>query len=532
MSRSLVLALTLVGCTENTLVKTDPPIEDLEQGNGPDIEVDPSSVTFDPLAVGSEAAVQSVTVRNVGDEALTLNGLSIEDATAPYTLSALGSVLLEPGTETNFTIAFEPTTAAEWTTNVFIDSNDPDEARVAVPVTGTGIAPALQVTPENYDFGRLYVGCDSTAELTLTNVGNADLSITGFEYITASTEEFSFDDAEDVNGPLPWTLAPGTSTTVYVGYRPLDEYEDEGFVRIASNDPLRTTAMAYQSGHGEIFGENLDVFEQPIRGMTDIVFTLDWSCSMYDDIALVQSNFDVFVGTLVGMDADYQVAVVTADDGCVSGPVPFIDDEMSEDDQRTYFDQMVNGSYGAYTEMGFTLLEAAFTETNLGPGGCNESLIRDDATMALVGVTDEPEQSPNPWSYYVSLFQSMKASSDDVIMHAIAGDYPTGCGSAMAGTGWYEATVATGGLFLSICATDWASHLEALAEGSAADLTSFELTDWPVPETIRVSVDGVPTTVGWTYNSTDRTVDFDEEHVPGGGSLIEIEYAVVGDCEG
>ena len=150
----------------------------------------------------------------------------------------------------------------------------------------------------------------------------------------------------------------------------------------------------------------------------------------------------------------------------------------------------------------------------------------------MVGVTDEVEQSANPWSYYTALFQGFKRDPDDLIMHAIAGDYPAGCGGNEPGRGWYEATVATGGLFLSICAEDWASHLEALAEGSASDLSSFELTQWPVPATVSVQIDGVPSTTGWTYNSTDNSVDFDEDHVPLGGSTIEVQYALFGDCDG
>ncbi|MEC8424535.1 MAG: hypothetical protein VX000_12210, partial [Myxococcota bacterium] len=163
--------------------------------------------------------------------------------------------------------------------------------------------------------------------------------------------------------------------------------------------------------------------------------------------------------------------------------------------------------------------------------GCNYGLIRDNASLNLIGVSDEPEQSINNYSYYVSLFQSLKANPDDVVMHAIGGDYPSGCGSASAYTGFYEATVATGGLFLSICASDWGAYLEALAEGSAADLSTFELTDWPVPETIEVRVDGVTTTVGWEYNPTDNAIDFESDYVPEGGSTIEISYALYGDCD-
>ena len=96
----------------------------------------------------------------------------------------------------------------------------------------------------------------------------------------------------------------------------------------------------------------------------------------------------------------------------------------------------------------------------------------------------------------------------------------------------YEATVATGGLFLSICATDFGSHLEELAEGSTTDLTSFELSDYPVEETIEVVVNGFTTTTGWSYNAVDNSIDFEQDYVPEGGSTIEVDYALQGDCDG
>jgi hypothetical protein len=81
---------------------------------------------------------------------------------------------------------------------------------------------------------------------------------------------------------------------------------------------------------------------------------------------------------------------------------------------------------------------------------------------------DEPDQSEHDYTYYVDLCRSLKDHPKDVMMNAIAGDYPSGCGSAVPGTGYYEAASATGGLFLSICAADWAPHFEQLVEACAA----------------------------------------------------------------
>ena len=58
------------------------------------------------------------------------------------------------------------------------------------------------------------------------------------------------------------------------------------------------------------------------------------------------------------------------------------------------------------------------------PAGCNYGIVREDAKLNFVAVSDEPEQSTNSYSHYISLFQSYKADPEDVIFHAIGGDYP------------------------------------------------------------------------------------------------------------
>ena len=187
--------------------------------------------------------------------------------------------------------------------------------------------------------------------------------------------------------------------------------------------------------------------------------------------------------------------------------------------------------YGSNTERGYMIAEAALSNSNIGPGGCNEDYYRSDAFLSIVHVSDEPEQSVNSWSYYVGVFQALKSDPDDVKVHAVAGDYPSGCAGASAGTGYYEGTVATGGLFLSICATDWASHLEDLAAESVAINDSFELSQPAVPGTIEVDVDGLARSTGWYYDASTNSVVFETDLIPAGGSQVEIFYQLLPDCE-
>jgi hypothetical protein len=521
--------LLLAACQDYEIKGGDDLINDVGDDGEPDITVTPGAITFGPMAVGGDTtAIQTVTVRNDGEASLEIHDLMLANAElgSVYTISRIGSVLVPPASETTFTVTFQPLTAVEYNTEVLIDSNDPDEPQVAVPITASGEAPIILLSPETYDFGTLYIGCENAQPITISNVGNAQLEITDFSYFSAS-DDLYFSANEEINGPLPWYIPVGGSASVYVSYAPLDDYADEGFVRVTSNDPLRAEASAFQVGGGELYGENLDLFEQPIRGASDILFVIDNSCSMAEEQANLAANFQYFAAGLLELDLDYHIGVITTDNPAFRGEM--ITNEM-DDIESEFITQTLVGTGGSGDEKP---TEMAYQSTQSGgDAGPGSDFLRDDAMLAMIYVSDEPDSSPSTWSAYLSHFQSLKNDSDDFVSHAISGDWPSGCGSASATNNVYELSVATAGLYLSVCATDWASHLEALVDASAADLSSFELTEWPVEESIVVRVDGVVVTTGWSYDEADRSINFEESAIPEGGSTIEVEYALFGDCEG
>lgn len=514
-------------------------------GAEPEIEVSPASIVFDDINVTEGGLItQQITISNVGEGNLNISDVVLSDADAPYTLGALGSYLVEPGGYTQIAVSFSPETAGPTEATVFIDSNDTDEPTSEVSLSGLGIAPVIEVTPETYDFGEPWVGCEAQTEISISNVGNATLVIEDFNYSTGSVD-LSFDpygesevigeDGETYleyeNGGLPWTLAPEDDPyKVWVSYYPLDEVQDIAYLQVSSNDPLFPVVQATQEGSAVVYGYNTDVYEQPLNGPVDILFAVDKSCSMDDDIENVRENFQIFAETLSSLESDYHVAVVTDDTGCFAGSVNYIDKEMSTSAQQAAFDDMISGTYGVYTEAPFQLMQNALAQA--GDGGCNEGFYREEATLSLVSVSDEREQSPNSWQYYVDVFRSLKADDDDVVMHAIAGDVPGGCDGNEAGTGHYEASLETGGVFLSICDDDFGANLQAIAEGSVSENRSFALTLEPVPETIEVEVNSVLTTEGWEYSGYDEgnRVQFNNNSIPEPGSTIEITYVIKPDC--
>jgi hypothetical protein len=120
-------------------------------------------------------------------------------------------------------------------------------------------------------------------------------------------------------------------------------------------------------------------------------------------------------------------------------------------------------------------------------------------------------------------------STTYVTAHAVIGDVPGGCGTAQAGDLYNEVVLLTSGSSLSICATDWGTPMEQLAVESMVN-NSFPLSDNnPVEQTIEVIVDGVAS-YDWSYDSIYNAVVFDSMSIPQNNQIIEISYAIFGQC--
>ena len=137
--------------------------------------------------------------------------------------------------------------------------------------------------------------------------------------------------------------------------------------------------------------------------------------------------------------------------------------------------------------------------------------MRQNAMLHIVMVSDEPEQSTDSWDTYVNQIINKKGNIDNVRLSAVAGDYPNGCSTAMAGTGYWESVSMTSGVFLSIC-SNWASpaNLQILAEASVIS-DSYPLDYQAIPDTVEVYVNGVPIIGTWEYDASIQSVIFTKE---------------------
>lgn len=479
----------------------------------PALEVSPPVVYFGGVPVG-ETATESFTLSNVGNAALAVDSVALSGSGAYAFLLPWSAVSVPPGAsmtvEVTYTPGLEPDQAV-----VAVESDDPARPTLTIPLVGRGLYPLIHLDPNPLDFGSVIVCDQEDEDFSITNIGEADLLISNL-LLQGATMTL------DMPLELPYRLAPGEQVRGDVWFDPISLGPAEGMLWISSNEPAGDRTLSI-TGEGSWLNidEWTDTFRQPQMSWdsTDILFFVDQSASMDDDKERLTDGFPDFIEDLDDDWVDWQVMVVTEDDGCANGGI------LTPDDPAVVsgFANGVWGGYGLLTESGMAVAASALSQT--GTGGCNQGFLREDSRTLLVMVSDEADQSDAGWESLLATVQTVAPAAAVV---AVVGDVPDGCATAQAGTGYYEAAMASDGTFLSICATEWSSYFERMGDLVTGEPTdTFPLSYPAFPDSIVVHVDGAYAS-NWVYDEAANSVVFTPR--PSSGAWIEIYYEVRQDC--
>lgn len=477
-----------------------------------EISVTPASLDFGGLNF-DESADAELTVENIGDATLNLAGFSVQGSSA-FAFDDPGETALEPGVREVLAVRYAPLGYTD-DGDLLVDSDDPDQPEVRVPLLGAGLFPKLALGNDDVSMGMIDVGCSTGEGVTVTNIGDGRGTISG---ISVTGDGFSL-----VTEPeLPLVLEAGESVDLAIGFTPSTDGSFTGGLWVNSDDPA-TPLEGSLTGEGDPLNAATDFFWQGPFDAVDMIITVDQSGSMDDDARKLGTEFSTLIDTLEAAGMDYQVGVVTEDSGCVNDAV-FTPD--ATDAEVRFADAVQLGEGGAYTEAGLTLARNALLQAT--SGSCNDGLLRDDARTAVVFVSDEPEQSTEDET---NLFTQIQAMGTSVIANAVAGPVPGGCGTAEAGRGYDTPVTETGGLFLSICDDDWGDGVAALATATTSEfLTRFPLSATPIPSSLVVEIAGIETT-DWVYDEEGNEVMFTATSAPETGEMLSIHYDVAGICD-
>ncbi len=556
----------------------------------------PGSLYFGNVAPGQSATLEIGVQNNLGTECLITDVRIGDDARGVYTVDMPGHLTLpgvtqEAGSgQLRIPVTFSPPADVPSTGDIFtgklqFDISNPASPHQVVALRGASRPPCLVATPGHLDFGTVGPGCSTIErEITVYNVCDHALEVTAIDQYLGVSDEF-----EILERPvLPARLGRGEHIRFTAAYTPQDVGEDIVPVLIhvlfdrdwgsGWSEPY----MATMQGRGALDPLQTDRFEQEDLPKVDVLWVIDNSASMGPFQAALASNLGSFLSYATASQVDFQLGVTTTgvtlatgtpERSCPGGVDGFENGRLfpvvgatpriltpQTPNLAAAWANNVNVGMCHGTERGLQAAERALGVTDVAdipttpePNDGNLGFLRPDAALAIVFVSDEPDQSPDTASYYYNNFMSIRGvrHHNRFAAHAIVGDPLVGCatGEGFAGDGsrYVDVVEASGGAFESICTDDWTASLERIGRSVFGVKTRYFLGNHPEdrdgdgaisdrvsPPEIEVFADGarLASRTGqagnvsdvWVYNPDTNSIDFMPNHKPEPGTQIEVTY--------
>jgi len=535
-----------------------------------DLQVTPTVMSYGTVQLG-RTIVSSITLTNTGNATCYISDLEFRTGIGPADFDFQNAPMLplaisrsgQAGSAYTLDVSFTPTQTGLHEAHVWITSDDPDLqqsggfgctptpqlGQACVPLRGWAEELLIEIIPSDLDFGMVTVGCNSnerhvtaynlcSLELNVTDIGLEDPQDPNFEIVSAPT--------------VPYPFLSG-SFEVLLRYHPQDTSLHSSALHIQTDDPIVDLLAVPLSGQGNVVSDQTDVFFQYTNVKTDVLFVVDNSGSMGEEQDALAAGFPTFISRAIALNSDFHVGVIATEVNeaelgigspardifpgvLVQAPgCPKIITGTTPDITGCFADNVKLGTCCSdEQEAGLQAAWMALSQPLVDDPAANAGFLREDAKLYVICVSDEQDQSRGDPGFYENFFESLKGSTNTEWMKlsAICGDAPNGCATAESGSRYIAVANRTGGIFESICTSNWQQTMENLAVDAFAAPREFPLSRPADPATISVTVDASPVPQascdgcpnGWTYYSDTNSVYFGDDVVPAPGSRIEIEY--------
>jgi archaellum component FlaF (FlaF/FlaG flagellin family) len=186
----------------------------------------PPNVSFGNAAVGVVSKARAVMLTNMGSTALNLSGLTIGGVNSgDFAQTNDCGTSLGPGASCEIDVTFSPTNTGSRSAALSA-SDDAVGSPQSVPLSGTGVAAVVTLTPSSLTYPSQSVGTLSAPQaVTMTNTGSLKLSL--------SSISVSGDFVERNNCGAG--LLPGGSCRISIAFRPRATGTRSGTVTITDN---------------------------------------------------------------------------------------------------------------------------------------------------------------------------------------------------------------------------------------------------------------------------------------------------------
>lgn len=404
--------------------------------------------------------------------------------------------------------------------------------------------PDINVYPPLIDFGTWVPNCESDPEtFVIENLGDADLTVS--EITLKGVGQIAFSKTGE-----PAVLAPNESMEVQVVFTPhrVAEYEFP-YAEIISDDPDEGQSQVDLRGEGNHNGTAVDEFLQEPADAVDVLFSIDYSGSMSGDIQALGQAFPTFIASFVNLGLDYRIAIVTADPDCPAFQGPIITPQSADPEGEFIRQTTLGSTCGGEAAFGASMnaLSSPYIDNQ------NANFLRADANLAVVAISDEPEQTESgggllglqrlPVSSYVNFLSGLKGgnlakvSFSGIVLPRNTGLFSV-CGGPFGGAPRYhDAINRTGGVFGNLCQLNLDPFLQHVSLVAAGVGSTYVLSNTPLstnPGDIVVEINGSPVAQdsvnGFSYDASTNTVELHGNSIPGGGDTVRVSYPAEGSC--
>ncbi|MGH9685373.1 MAG: choice-of-anchor D domain-containing protein [Candidatus Acidiferrales bacterium] len=205
----------------------------------PEASIEPPTLTFAPQPVGSASGAQTITLQNTGSVALDIAGIAIAGSNASsFNIVASGNSAcplangsLVAGKTCTVGVNFTPQAAGAKNASLqFADNASGSPQRIAL--TGSGVVPAIQLSPTSVNFGTQSVGVASAGvSVTVTNIGSGPLTISSIGIAGANAGDFA--QTNDCSS----SLGPGANCIIVAKFTPTASGNRAAAISIADSAP-------------------------------------------------------------------------------------------------------------------------------------------------------------------------------------------------------------------------------------------------------------------------------------------------------
>lgn len=489
------------------------------------LELQPAELDFGAQSLG-EPQDQTIALINRGDSNILLADFSASNP--DLNVAAPDAFTIAPNGTENLVVTWTPSESGDMSELLTLSVGEGPSSLedVMVPLHGQAEGALLVVSESSVDLGTVAVGCADQARVTLTNDGSEPLALVGVEL--GADDGFTIEGVGfDLEAP-PWTVAAGEGLVLEIAYAPTQRQTATGEVLLRVEDNPNPTRIGLEA-NGVIEQDSTLDFDVGAGQNVTVMMHINESAISGQFSSRFIDSLPTFFETLQDANVDYRAAAVLTDDGVVYGSTPYVDESFTPADSTTAIMAMLADSsqYGDH-DANFRTLQNAITANRSWL--LDESPAWEDSKLNLMAVNNDQEQSGIDYNLFLSNVRVHKSDSADLMVHGIGGEPPRGCAQSQPMEAFYDAALATGGTFLDICAGDWTLHMETLATFALGERSTFDLTGEPLVSSIEVAVNSVPQLQHWSYNASENSIEFDEDHQPQSGTQVRVYYVHEPEC--